>query len=96
MGRPDASRPFLGTSIQIVEPTLEAFAPDARAFFSPAFTFAFSLFSRHDFETHHCPLKSVNVSRRLTEGKTQREATRCLKRYLARSLYRQLEAMPPT
>jgi transposase len=34
------------------------------------------------------------IARRLVEGKTQREATRCLKRYLARSLYRTLEAMP--
>ena len=31
------------------------------------------------------------IERRLTEGKTRREANRCLKRYLARSLYRLLE-----
>src|SRR5579864_1093163 len=31
------------------------------------------------------------VQRRLQEGKTQREANRCLKRYLARNLYRLLE-----
>jgi transposase len=31
------------------------------------------------------------INRRTQEGKTRREATRCLKRYLARSLYRQLE-----
>ena len=42
------------------------------------------------------PETKAYISRRLTEGKTQREATRCLKRYLARSLYRQLEAMSPT
>ena len=42
------------------------------------------------------PETKAYISRRLSEGKTQREATRCLKRYLARSLYRQLEAMPPT
>jgi transposase len=35
------------------------------------------------------------VERRLTEGKTRREANRCLKRYLARSLYRLLEQGPP-
>jgi transposase len=29
------------------------------------------------------------------EGKTRREANRCLKRYLARSLYRLLEHGPP-
>ena len=30
------------------------------------------------------------------EGKTRREATRCLKRYLARNLYRLLEHPPTT
>jgi transposase len=35
------------------------------------------------------------IERRLSEGKTRREATRCLKRYLARSLYRLLENPPP-
>jgi transposase len=35
------------------------------------------------------------IERRLQEGKTRREATRCLKRYLARSLYRLLENPPP-
>jgi transposase len=34
------------------------------------------------------------IQRRLQEGKTRREATRCLKRYLARSLYRLLENPP--
>jgi transposase len=34
------------------------------------------------------------VARRLAEGKSEREAVRCLKRYLARSLFRLLEAMP--
>jgi len=34
------------------------------------------------------------VERRLAEGKSSREATRCLKRYVARSLFRLLEAMP--
>jgi transposase len=36
------------------------------------------------------------IARRVAEGKSEREAVRCLKRYLARSLYRQLEAMPRT
>jgi len=31
------------------------------------------------------------IERRISEGKTRREATRCLKRYLARNLYRLLE-----
>ena len=35
------------------------------------------------------------IERRLAEGKTRREATRCLKRYLARNLYRLLEQGPP-
>jgi len=42
------------------------------------------------------PQTQAYISRRVSEGKSEREATRCLKRYLARSLYRQLEAMPPT
>jgi transposase len=35
------------------------------------------------------------VSRRLAEGKSTREIKRCLKRYVARQLFRQLEALPP-
>jgi transposase len=34
------------------------------------------------------------IERRIQEGKTRREATRCLKRYLARNLYRLLEHPP--
>ena len=34
------------------------------------------------------------IQRRLAEGKTSREAVRCLKRYLARSLFRLLEKTP--
>ena len=34
------------------------------------------------------------IARRVSEGKSEREAVRCLKRYLARSLFRMLEAMP--
>ncbi|MFN2555308.1 MAG: IS110 family transposase [Nitriliruptorales bacterium] len=34
------------------------------------------------------------VKRRLAEGKSLREIRRCLKRYVARQLFRQLEAMP--
>jgi transposase len=36
------------------------------------------------------------IERRIQEGKTRREATRCLKRYLARHLYRLLENPPQT
>jgi len=36
------------------------------------------------------------IERRTKEGKTRREATRCLKRYLARNLYRLLENGPPS
>jgi transposase len=35
------------------------------------------------------------IQRRIREGKTRREATRCLKRYLARNLYRLLENRAP-
>lgn len=36
------------------------------------------------------------INRRTQEGKSRREATRCLKRYLARNLYRLLEHPPQT
>ena len=39
----------------------------------------------------HTPATIAYIERRDREGKTRREANRCLKRYLARSLYRLLE-----
>ena len=36
------------------------------------------------------------IARRVSEGKSERDAVRCLKRYLARSLFRLLEAPPTT
>lgn len=42
------------------------------------------------------PATIAYIERRLHEGKTRREATRCLTRYLARSLYRLLEHPPMT
>jgi transposase len=44
---------------------------------------------------HHQPTIAY-VERRLSEGKTQPEAIRCLKRFLARRLFRTLEATPQT
>jgi transposase len=41
------------------------------------------------------PATIAYIERRLAEGKTRREANRCLKRYLARSFYRLLESGPP-
>ena len=41
------------------------------------------------------PATIAYIERRIQEGKTHREANRCLKRYLARSLYRLLEHGPP-
>jgi len=41
------------------------------------------------------PATITYIERRLREGKTRREANRCLKRYLARNLYRLLEHGPP-
>jgi transposase len=41
------------------------------------------------------PATITYIKRRLQDGKTRREANRCLKRYLARSLYRLLEHRPP-
>ena len=44
--------------------------------------------------SHHATI--AYIDRRLQEGKTRREANRCLKRYLARNLYRLLEHPPMT
>lgn len=41
------------------------------------------------------PATRAYADRRRAEGKTDREIRRCLKRYIARQLYRQLEAEPP-
>ena len=46
--------------------------------------------SQHDERTQ------AYIARRIAEGKTKREARRCLKRYLARHLYRLLENPPET
>ena len=37
----------------------------------------------------------VYVDRRVAEGKTKREVVRCLKRYIARRVWRLLEPAPP-
>jgi transposase len=37
-----------------------------------------------------CPRTQAYVARRTAEGKTTREIRRCLKRYIARELYRHL------
>ena len=42
----------------------------------------------------HDPATKDYIARRISEGKTRRDATRLLKRYLARSLYRLLENPP--
>jgi transposase len=41
------------------------------------------------------PATIAYIDRRIQEGKTHREVNRCLKRYLARNLYRLLEQGPP-
>lgn len=43
--------------------------------------------------TAHDPATREYVARRTAEGKTPREIRRCLKRYLARALYRKLNAL---
>jgi transposase len=44
-----------------------------------------------------CPTTRAYVARRIAQGKTPREIRRCLKRYIARQLYRTLAtAMTPT
>jgi transposase len=42
----------------------------------------------------HDPETRAYVTRRLTEGKTKAEIRRCLKRHLARRLYRTMQALP--
>jgi len=42
------------------------------------------------------PTDHRHIERRVKEGKSRRDATRCLKRYLARNLYRLLEHSPLT
>ena len=42
----------------------------------------------------HDPTTKAYIERRIAEGKTRRDATRLLKRYLARHLYRLLEQQP--
>jgi len=44
---------------------------------------------------YHQPTRDY-IARRTTEGKTPREIKRCLKRYIARDLYRRLENPPAT
>ena len=43
-----------------------------------------------------CPRTRAYAARRTAEGKTPQEIRRCLKRYIARELYRQLnQSMKP-
>lgn len=46
------------------------------------------------YRQHHDPDTRTYIAHRLAQGKTHREATRLLKRYLARHLYRLLEHQP--
>ena len=45
--------------------------------------------------TRYCPKTQAYIAKRTAQGKTPREAQRCLKRYIARQIYRLLEH-PPT
>jgi len=47
-------------------------------------------------QRHHDPDTHAYIARRTTEGKNPREIRRCLKRYIARDLYRLLEHTTPT
>ena len=46
--------------------------------------------------SRYCPKTRAYIAKRTSEGKTTRETRRCLKRYIARQLYRLLENPPPT
>jgi transposase len=41
------------------------------------------------------PITKAYVARRIAAGKSTREIKRCLKRYVARQLFRELEAVSP-
>jgi hypothetical protein len=45
-------------------------------------------------QTHHAPTRAY-TTRRITEGKSERDIRRCLKRTVARQLYRLLERTAP-
>jgi len=45
---------------------------------------------------NYCPRTRAYVERRTLEGKSYREIRRCLKRYIARELYRTLNATMST
>ena len=45
--------------------------------------------------TRICPKTQAYIAKRTSQGKSPREARRCLKRYIARHLYRLLENPPP-
>ena len=45
--------------------------------------------------TRHCPKTKAYIAKRTSQGKTTRETRRCLKRYIARQIYRLLENPPP-
>ena len=44
-------------------------------------------------QVHHGPTRAY-TSRRIAQGKSEREIRRCLKRHLSRRLYRPLQAEP--
>ncbi|MDE0440358.1 MAG: transposase, partial [bacterium] len=44
--------------------------------------------------TRTCPRTQAYIAKRTAQGKTPREARRCLKRYIARHLYRLLQNPP--
>ena len=46
--------------------------------------------------SRHCPHTQAYIAKRISEGKTTREARRCLKRYIARQLHRLLQHPPTT
>ncbi len=46
--------------------------------------------------SRHCPKTKAYIAKRTSQGKTTQETRRCLKRYIARQLYRLLENPPPT
>ena len=44
---------------------------------------------------NHDPETQAYTAKRIAEGKTEREARRCLKRHITRQLYHQLKQLTP-
>ena len=93
--RPDPPRPVRGLALEVTGPggtSNQGENDGVVVAVSSVMTGALRACShRHTHGRRIHPPTTTYIERRISEGKTRREANRCLKRYLARSLYRLLE-----